>query len=137
MVGMILCPFLCKQCGMFIQIPLHTLRQPFEYLDDPPRGVSPVAIVCSHCKTVASYTAEDMQRAEVALSPNHNWAVLDKWQRCEEGACERRLPLFVERSAATSEEALDGDIKTWTWGEVYCPDGHPIAKPDWIGSSEV
>jgi len=131
MVGMVLSSFLCKQCGRPIQLPQHVLLKPFEYLDDPPKEISPVAIVCPYCKTVENYALEDLHGAGVALNPGHNWLSLEPWLECEEQPCEALLPLFVEWGVVTSEEERGADIKTWKWGQVHCPAGHTIARPDW------
>jgi hypothetical protein len=126
---MILCEFLCKNrgCRSPIVLPRYTLLQPSEHREIPPTGIPCVALVCTRCKTVESYSEADLSGSVVGETAP-SWEVVELL-KCVEGSCQLLVPLFAKWSEATTAQVRAADILIWRWHPLACDAGHEVPKP--------
>jgi hypothetical protein len=126
---MILCEFRCKKCRKTIVLPRHTLSREFEHRDNPPTDIPPVALVCSHCTTVESYSEADLLGSKEG-DTGLRWVAVGELP-CVEENCLFHPTVFADWSEATTAEAQKAHIHTWRWHSfpAVCEAGHEIPKP--------
>ena len=123
----------CPSCRHAIQLPLETLATAFGPEEARTRDSEPVAAVCNYCKQARNYDLA-VRRTNpgwvplVGLDPSSMWRNVG-WLRCEDEACELRLPLFAPVNRYISTEERIEAAKAWMWDGLHCPAGHPIQKP--------
>jgi len=95
-----------------------------------------IAVVCRQCKSVDTYFLEKNH-------PRHNPPCPAKFADpirdtmdgpmlgCGEKGCKALVPLIAQWCRDTTTAERKADFATWRWGHLLCPEGHPIAKPDW------
>jgi hypothetical protein len=128
---MVLNCYLCKRCGEPILLPLETLQQTFEFQDHPSKDTYPVAVACTHCMTVESYTEADLAGFEEVSNHSHNWDVPEPWLKCAEAVCREEMPLFVDWSAPSAAGTKLSLLRGLKWGNPQCRFGHETAKRMW------
>lgn len=107
-----------------MSLPLHTILQGFGHLDNPPKDVPCIALVCSRCTTVENYSAEDRTEAVVSET-GPSWVVVE-WLGCEKENCGSPLPLFAELNSTSALERGTPDSKNWRWKSLHCQNGHTV-----------
>lgn len=128
----------CKKCGSPMLFPKDTVEQPFADPKTRPNDSLCVGIVCHRCKSAETYflhskhpqwnPKDGASAREIRIEDT----VLLSTLECEVEPCPSRLPLFAQWSPAANEAERLADMSAWKWGQLQCPEGHPIPKPnDW------
>lgn len=127
--------FYCRDCEAPILLRAETLAQPSGPQVFRSTAFLSLAVVCPHCKRVRSYS---LDKASPNYDPMGKLVAPDKtsnamsagWLRCDEENCQTPLPLFSLASVPIDDEARRALLATWIWGDVKCPSGHPVPKPE-------
>ena len=48
---------------------------------------------------------------------------------CDKYNCETPLRIVAPRKSTMTPEEIKADVSTWEWGELRCPSGYLIPKP--------
>jgi hypothetical protein len=126
----------CKGCGSTMLLPVGMIGRIFAIPDAQPNFSHAIGVVCRRCKSVDIYFLDRKH-------PRHTPAYLVKFAdpirdtmdgpmlECGEEGCKALLPLIAQWIPDTTTAERKADVETWRWGHLQCPEGHPIAKPNW------
>ena|SRR5713226_5920401 len=126
--------FDCRQCSKPILLLAEKLGEVIVPLSSHIKELHSAGVVCPHCKTVESYSAD---KDSSNYDPTVKVVVPDQtvapffagWLRCEEENCKTPLGLFSTEIVPIDDDKKRGLLATWKWGNVKCPSGHSIPKP--------
>jgi hypothetical protein len=126
----------CKSCGAPILLPVGVIGRLFAVPDAQPNFSHAIAAVCRQCKSVETYFLE---RNHPRHNPQYPVKLADPIRDtmdgpmlgCVEQGCRALLPLIAQWILETPTAERKAEFETWRWGQLQCPAGHSIAKPDW------
>jgi hypothetical protein len=117
-------------------LPTGIIERLFANPDAQPNHSHAIAVVCRLCKSVDIYFLERTSRGYgphdlVVLADPIRDTMDGPMLRCDQEACNALVPLIAQWGPDTTKAERTGDVKTWRWGHLRCPQGHFIEKPNW------
>ena len=125
----------CVNCGATSLLPWHMLSQPFEGPDRPPRDARAIGLACPVCKQVRTHFLNEKHpkhdpKSTVVLLENRRVNTVHVCTlKCVAADCRTPVPVFAQRTLATTVQEHEADALTWTWEHLCCPKGHRTESP--------